>query len=338
MTALALGYYNAFAQAWNSTVAVADPTERASAAVNATAPAFINSAPIPDDGRLVMLAVLGSFNLTTFNNAAAHHAFALNLVSTASGINDTAFLEDVYEFGASPNEDDVRSFASDMVSVTPTSELPVEVPQQLLSNFVSEDRRTMLLLFNFDISATYVDDNGVYPLLENVKVIRAEIAALNGEMGSPDAVYVTGEAAISEDMRASSEADMKMIEPMTIIIIFVLMGILFRSIIAQFLPLGAVGVAVGISQALHRQPVPRGEDERNVPPGRGPRLGHLGRRVDRHQRRHGGHRVLRHDHILLPHGADHGPGPWSWHRGGPADLPHPGAIDAPAARQQDILA
>ena len=250
MTALALGYYNAFAQAWNGTAAVADPAERASAAVNATAPAFINSAPIPDDGRLVMLAVLGSFNLTTFNNAAAHHAFALNLVSTASGINDTAFLEDVYEFGASPNEDDVRSFASDMVSVTPTSELPVEVPQQLLSNFVSEDRRTMLLLFNFDISATYVDDNGVYPLLENVKVIRAEIAALNGEMGSPDAVYVTGEAAISEDMRASSEADMKMIEPMTIIIIFVLMGILFRSIIAQFLPLGAVGVAVGISQAL----------------------------------------------------------------------------------------
>lgn len=249
-TALALGYYNAFAQAWNGTAAVADPAERASAAVNVAAPAFINSAPIPDEGRQVMLAVLGSFNLTTFNNAVAHHAFALNLVSTASGINDTAFLEDVYEFGASPNEDDVRSFASDLVSVTPISELPVEVPEQLLSNFVSEDRRTMLLLFNFDLPATYVDDEGKYPLMENVKAIRAEIASLNEEMTAPGAVYVTGEAAISEDMRASSEADMKMIEPVTIIIIFVLMGILFRSIVTQFLPLGAVGVAIGIGQAL----------------------------------------------------------------------------------------
>ncbi len=62
--------------------------------------------------------------------------------------------------------------------------------------------------------------------------------------------YVTGDAAISADMMSSSMKDMAMIEPITIIIIIVLMGILFRSVVAEFLPLGAVGVALGVSQAL----------------------------------------------------------------------------------------
>ena len=132
----------------------------------------------------------------------------------------------------------------------PISELPIELPEQLLSSFVSHDNKTMLLMVNFDISAAYVNDDGKFPLMEDVREIREEIASLNKEMDVPYKAYVTGEAAISEDMRVSSEADMKMIEPVTIVIIFILMGLLFRSVLAQFLPLGAVGVAIGISQAL----------------------------------------------------------------------------------------
>ncbi len=253
ITALAFGYYNAFADAWNTT-AVDDPSERARTAVATGGAAFLNIAPIPAEQKQIMLEVLSNFNLVTFNNATMIHAFTLNMVGAKYGINDTAFLEDVYNLGPVYSEGKARSFAHDMVSERSITNLPIEMPEQLLSellsSFVSEDRRTMLLLFNFDVSATYVDDEGRYPLMENVKAIRAEIASLNEEMTAPGAVYVTGEAAISEDMRASSEADMKMIEPVTIIIIFVLMGILFRSIVTQFLPLGAVGVAIGIGQAL----------------------------------------------------------------------------------------
>ena len=248
ISAMVRGYYGAFIGAWNLTPG-ADPLERANAVVETVAPQFIDGLPAPNEQKEFMLAVLGNFGLTTFNDAAAVHAFTLNMVSAASGI-DQAFLQQVYDIGPAYNTNNVRSFASDLVSGSPISSLPIEVPDQLLSNFVSEDNRTMLLMFNFYVSAGYVDDDGRYPLLENVKVIRAEIAALSEEMAAPNAVYVTGEAAISEDMRASSEADMALIEPITIVIIFLLMGILFRSVIAQFLPLGAVGVAVGISQAL----------------------------------------------------------------------------------------
>jgi len=44
--------------------------------------------------------------------------------------------------------------------------------------------------------------------------------------------------------------ELSLIEPFTIIIIIVLMGIFFRSVVAQFLPLGGVMVALGVSQAL----------------------------------------------------------------------------------------
>lgn len=85
---------------------------------------------------------------------------------------------------------------------------------------------------------------------DNVNALRSEIASLRADRGSDIRTYVTGDAAISADMEASSVSDMSMIEPVTIVIIVVLMGILFRSVLGQLVPLGAVGVAIGISQAL----------------------------------------------------------------------------------------
>ena len=248
--AMIWGYYNAFIGAWNETPG-AEPMQRANTVVSMVAQSFIDGLPVPPEQKSFMQAVLGYFNLTTFNNTAAIHALTLNMVSTESGM-DQAFLEGIYDLGPGPvyDEADVRNLAHTYVSERSPFDLAIEMPEQLLSNFISHDNRTMLLMFNFDVSAAYVDDSGRYPLLENVKVIREEIKALNDEMAAPHAVYVTGEAAISEDMRVSSDADMALIEPVTIIIIFVLMGILFRSVIAQFVPLGAIGVAVGISQAL----------------------------------------------------------------------------------------
>ncbi|HOK28579.1 MAG TPA: MMPL family transporter, partial [Methanomassiliicoccaceae archaeon] len=252
------GYYGAFINAWNATSGT-DPELRAVEAAGNAAPEYIDGLPLQDEQKEFLRGVFNEFNTTNFNNESAIREFAIEVIIAGSGIEDPeflrwflGFLEETYNLGPDYSIDDPRiaELAYSVISERAIFDLPFDVPEQLLNSFVSEDRRTMLVVFNFDVSASYVDDDGRYPLLENVKTIRKEIAALNGEMKAPSAVYVTGEAAISEDMRASSEADMKMIEPVTIVIIFILMGILFRSVIAQFLPLGAVGVAVGISQAL----------------------------------------------------------------------------------------
>jgi len=55
---LVMGYFNAFTDEWNATP-VADPAARAEAAVNAAAPPFLSSLPLPDEQTQVMQAVLG---------------------------------------------------------------------------------------------------------------------------------------------------------------------------------------------------------------------------------------------------------------------------------------
>jgi len=258
---LAIGYYNAFARAWNATSEVpgmvADPVTRANGAVINAAPPFIGGLPLLDEEKQVMLAVLNGFNVTTFNDATLVHGFTLGMVGNAAQITNTTFLQGVYDLGPVYDEAKVAAYAHTVVAESTLDELLGAMPadlqdnfETLLNNFVSDEKKSMLLLFNFNVSAAYVDDDGTFVLMDYVKVIRDKIAGMNAETDNIVTAYVTGEAAISEDMRASSEEDMKMIQPVTIFIIIVLMGILFRSVVAQFLPLGAVGMAIGISHAL----------------------------------------------------------------------------------------
>jgi len=249
VAALALGYYNAFAQVWNGT-AMADPVARANASVGVALPAFVQQAQLPPEQAQVMLAVQSGFDMTTFQDKARVHGFALNMVGSAANITNATFLQGVYELGPIYQQQAVDDYARSLVASTPLTELPVPLPEELLNNFVSPNGRTMLLMLSFSVSSAYVEDDGFNPMMNNVVVARTTLAQLTAETGAPVTTYVTGDAAISEDMRASSENDMKMIEPVTVFIIVVLMGLMFRSVLTYFLPLGAVGVAIGIGQAL----------------------------------------------------------------------------------------
>ena len=251
---LTMGYYYAFAAAWNATAAdpslVADPVARADFCVNSVAPDFIASLPLTGEQKQVMMGVLYSFDLTNFNDPDAVHAFTLDMISQASTITNMTFLQEVYDLGPSYSPEVVDSYVSSIISSGTLATYPVKVPTQYLSSLVSSNNQTMLVTLSFSVAADYVTEDGFRPLFDNVDIVRSLIGEVNNETGNAMTTYVTGEAAISADMMSSSMEDMALIEPFTIIIIFVLMGILFRSVVAQFLPLGAVAVALGISQAL----------------------------------------------------------------------------------------
>jgi putative drug exporter of the RND superfamily len=251
---LTMGYYYAFAAAWNSTAAVpelvADPVARADYCVNAVAPSFIASLPLADAQKQVMMAVLATFDLTNFNDPAMVHAFTLNMISQASTITNMTFLQEVYDLGPDYYLTSVYGYVQSVIASGTLATYPVQIPPQYLSSLVSPNNRTMLATLSFDVKPDYVTEDGVRPMYDNVDVVRSLIGEVNSETGDAMTAYVTGEAAISADMMASSMDDMSLIEPVTIIIIIVLMGILFRSVLAWFLPLGAVGVALGVSQAL----------------------------------------------------------------------------------------
>jgi len=156
----------------------------------------------------------------------------------------------VYDLGPVYEAAEISEYSQNIIKTGTLATYPIPIPEQLASNFVSSTNNTMLLMTTFDVGAEYTEDNGDKPMLDNVNLLRDKIAAVKESTGSTLSTYVTGDAAISSDMQASSEKDLMMIEPITIVIILVLMGILFRSVLAWVIPLGAVGIAVGISQAL----------------------------------------------------------------------------------------
>lgn len=250
-TALAYGYYNAFAMAWNNTAAIPDPMVRATNCVDTVAPTVIDNLPVDQgESKALMLAVLNGFDLTTFNNQSVIHSFALNTIGAAADITNQTFLQEIYDLGPVYESEEVQRFSRSILENGTLATYPIPVPEQLLTNFVSTNNKMMLFMTTFDKGSEFIEENGDKPMLENVVLIRDKIAEVKELTGSTVTTYVTGDAAISADMQESSEKDLMMIEPITIIIILVLMGILFRSVLAWIIPLGAVGIAIGISQAL----------------------------------------------------------------------------------------
>ena len=253
-TTIAMSYYNAFAGEWNSTsdnsTLVNDPVVRADYCVKAVAPSFIDGLSVPSSQKQIMLATLSEFNITNFNDESRIHTFAMNMVGSEASINNATFLQKVYDLGPTYQLGVVSSFVDSVVANDTLATYPIKIPELLTTNFVSSNNRTMLVIVSFTVTSTYTESDGDKPMIDNVGVLRGIISDLKSESGSSITTYVTGDAAMTADMQTSSTNDMTLIMPITITIIIVLMGLLFRSVLGEFLPLGAVGVALGISEAL----------------------------------------------------------------------------------------
>ncbi len=254
--ALAYNYYFAVTGIWNATSSnaslVADPVARTNYCISTVAPGFIDALPAPmtAEEKQVMYAVLASFDLTSFSNQTMVQEFMLGMIGQMAGVTDMTFLKAVYDLGPTYQYAAVHSFNNLIINNGTLATYPVKLPSQLLSNFVAPNNRTMLFIATFTVTSAYTENDGVKPLVQDVNFIRDIVSQIKSETGSAMTVFVTGDAAISSDMETSSMKDMAIIEPLTIVIIIILMGVLFRSVVAQWIPLGAVGVALGVSQAL----------------------------------------------------------------------------------------
>ncbi len=252
---LSYGYLDAFSAAWNSTydnsTLASDPALRAEVAVGAAAPPYIAGLPYyPDEQKAVMYAVLSAFDLSNFTNQTAIHAFSVSTVAAFAGTEDLTFMEEVYALGPEYAPDELAVLSRTVVASRTLSEMPVALPPEYLSSFVSPDGTATLVILSFSKDSGYAEADEK-PIVNNVEVLRdmvAESKALH--LTSDHITYVTGDAALTADMEDSMMEELSLIEPVTIILIIVLMGVFFRSVVAQFLPLGGVMVALGVSQAV----------------------------------------------------------------------------------------
>jgi RND superfamily putative drug exporter len=247
------GYFSAFSGVWNSTSSNAtltvDPQARASYSISIAAPAFIAGLSYPDQ-KAVMLGVLSTFDMTSYSNTTLVHSYSMSMIALMGGIDDMSFLEDVYALGPEYTFEEVGALARQVVSSGTIAEYPVSLPEEYLASFLSPDNGAMLVVVTFSKDSGYFEGDGK-PIVNNVEVIRGLVAeARASHLTSDYETFVTGDAALTADMEGSMESEMMLIEPITIIMIIVLMGFFFRSVVAQFVPLGSVMVALGVSQAI----------------------------------------------------------------------------------------
>jgi len=246
-------YYFAFTEVWNATYntpLASDPEARTEYSINESAPVFIDNLPYPPEQKAIMLGILSVFDLESFTDGTLIHSYSLSAIATMAGISDMSFLEQIHDIGPEYTIESAAALSRQIVAGHVLSEYPVSLPEEYMASFLSEDRHAMLIVLSFSKNSGYIE-NDLKPIVGNVEALRTLVReAKTDQLTAEYEVYVTGDAALTADMEESMGDEMMLIEPITIIMIIVLMGVFFRSVVAQFLPLGSVMVALGVSQAI----------------------------------------------------------------------------------------
>jgi len=213
---------------------------------------------MPSAESQMMLAIANTFNITTFMNEQMEREFAVSYIATSANITDTHFLNEIYDLGnlANKSSEDsnatVQNFVSTVVIPNGTiNTYPIQLPADLRSSFVSPDGHVTIISLAFTKGAEWTDSNNTKPAVENVKKIREKISQLKEtEHIQGLETSVSGDAPISLDLQESMSSDFSLIEFVTIPVLIILMGLFFRSVVTPVLPIGAVMVALGLSQAV----------------------------------------------------------------------------------------
>ena len=112
----------------------------------------------------------------------------------------------------------------------------------LISSLVSPARDLTLVSLSLDRSSN-----------ANVLALRSAVSTVLGQSDAGSGVQsalVTGGDAISYDFGQSTQADLTLILPITIILLIAATGLFFRSLLTPFVTLGTIGLALGISQVF----------------------------------------------------------------------------------------
>jgi RND superfamily putative drug exporter len=173
-------------------------------------------------------------NYQLVNASRGDMATSALFVSQMSG----ASLDLVLTMAALPMGDlsALGSLADQTVARNSLADYPLPVPQALVGALVNSPLNDTMIL-----SLSFLGDPAAG------KEYVALVHDMAHESFAAFDVYVTGGDPLTDDMMASTEKDMAIIEPITIILILVLIGLVFRSFVASAIPPMVIGFALGIT-------------------------------------------------------------------------------------------
>jgi RND superfamily putative drug exporter len=274
---IALAYENLFYQSWNQTfraatytqtqlTIVAPPLARAQnvtkgspalaiqpAYYNVTTPFFISGITDPPT-RALFVGAAKFFNLYNFcpntcpnnnwNDPAAIQTFVINTFSRMVNATPTQtfIISEIYSLGASAGFTDFTTLAGTLLRNYNIKSYPVQPSHNVYTQFISGSNDTMLLILDFKT-------NGLDPK-NSIANIRSDVGHANTFSNTNLLVYVTGAPAFNYDIETESIRDVERIDPITVVLIMVIVGLFFASVAAPLIPVSAIGISVGIAFGL----------------------------------------------------------------------------------------
>ncbi len=274
---IALAYQNLFYQSWNRTFTaasytysqltiVAPPLARAQnvtkgspllttqpAYYNITLPFFQSRITDPTT-RALFVDSARFFNLFNFcpntcpnnywNDPAATQTFVINSFSkmVSATPTQTFIIGEIYSLGPSARFGDFTTLAGTLLRNYNINSYPVQPSRDVYTQFVSGSNDTMLIILDFKTTGPD-PKNGIAS-------IRADVGHANVFSNTNLLVYVTGAPAFNYDIETESIRDVERIDPITVVLIIVIVGLFFASVAAPLIPVSAIGISVGIAFGL----------------------------------------------------------------------------------------
>lgn len=242
MVNLTLGYAQTFLAGWNPS-----PVFNLTGIDNHIAAAADAFFPSAGQTSGFLIAVAHSFTVASFGSPLAQQAFAIATVSHE--IDSTLnFTQEIWNLGPSPAPSAIAALAESTVFGYDLDKLPLAVPQPLVDQFVNVEptdgatNNTMLIALSLSV------DSSSRQASDDVRIIRelagAQVAATPGF-----AAYTTGNPAINVDTQDAVANDVGRIDPVTVILVLVLVGLFFRSVVSPWIPLLTIGMAYLVTTA-----------------------------------------------------------------------------------------
>jgi putative drug exporter of the RND superfamily len=204
------------------------------------------SSQLPATSRPFVLSVLDYFSVNDFlYPSTGPSQTELSDFAESYVVNATAysrqFVDAAYSLGRTYGNASLYDVAGGVIWSPEKYALDPSLAS-LVTSLVSPDREITLVNLGLNQS-----------LDQNILAVRsvAQQASAGASPGSGvRSVLVTGGDAISYDFGNSTQADLGLILPVTIVLLIAATGIFFRSLLTPFVTLGTIGVGLGISQVF----------------------------------------------------------------------------------------
>ena len=186
----------------------------------------------------------GCTNNNCWNDQNAIRTFTIDTVAQTAMANSVqlTIIGEIYDLGASATGSDLSSLGLQILRNYNMMTYPVQPSRDVYSQFASANNDTMLAVIDFRT-------NGPDPM-NSVLEIRHDVGIANIISNESLVVYVTGEPAFNYDIQTQTVTDIERIDPITITLILVIVGVFFASLVAPLIPIAAIGLSIGIAFGL----------------------------------------------------------------------------------------